>query len=73
MLTKKRIREHPEVQKRIIPKIARFKPKQAELVINQKIRDLEDGYIVPEGNGSYVYSGKDVRDGKLSNQIQTKS
>ena len=65
MLTKKGIREHPEVQKRMIPKLAALKPKQAEIAINQKIRDIEDGYIVKEGSGAYVYSGKDARDREI--------
>lgn len=60
LLTKSQLKDHPSIQKNLIPKLQRVGPKQGEVLVNQKLRDIETGYIEPSSPGSseFVYSEK---------------
>lgn len=60
LLTKSKLRNHPTIQKNLIPKLQKVGPKQGEVLVNQKLRDIETGYIEPSSpaskEGNFVYS-----------------
>jgi hypothetical protein len=60
LLTKSKLREHPKIQKNLIPKLKKLDPSQGAVLVNQKLRDIETGYIEPvtPGSETYVYSEK---------------
>jgi len=68
LLTHSKIRDHPKIQKALIPKIKNLSEKQAEITVRQAASDLETGYLTKDGT-SYTYSGKgsEARDKIQSN------
>lgn len=52
-----RLKDHPELQKGLVQSISPLSLDQAKIKVAQKIRDLEDGYLI-KGDNSYFYSGK---------------
>jgi len=68
LLTHSKIRDHPKIQKALIPKIKNLTEKQAEIIVRQAASDLETGYLTRDGT-SYTYSGKgsEARDKVQSN------
>jgi len=68
LLTHTKLRNHPEIQKSLIPELRDTLTKNAPFVVDQMVQDLETGYF-EKGQTGYYYSGKE-RD-KISKRPKT--
>ena len=67
LLTKSQLRNHPSIEKNLIPKLQKVGPKQGEVLVNQKLRERETGYIESSpapASKEFVYSEKPASEKK---------
>ena len=66
LLTHTKLRQHPEIQKRLITRIENLNGAKSRLLVAQTIRDLETGAIIKQGS-SYIF------DSNSREKIETKA
>ncbi|TVL96756.1 MAG: hypothetical protein CV087_23290 [Candidatus Brocadia sp. WS118] len=67
LLTHTLLRKHPKRAISLVKKIKGLTNAQAQIVVNQEIRDLETGATFSDGHGSYIfdYTQREKIDGKI--------
>jgi len=67
LLTHTLLRKHPKIAISLVKRIKGLPRSQAQILVNQEIRDLETGAIFSDGHGSYIsnYSKREKIDARV--------